>query len=90
MTVPVEGLSTEKLHVAWPLVSLVVGAVDCRGRAEEAHRRGGLVGLLQRDQRGELRVHVDLLLDARELHQLLGELVGVERIERVLVLAAAW
>src|SRR6185295_20082386 len=29
---------------------------------------------------------VDLLLDRGELHELLGELVGVERIERVLVL----
>ena len=54
--------------------------------AEEAHRGGRLRRLLQLDQRGELLVHVDLLLDLGELHELLGELVGVERFERVLVL----
>ena len=35
---------------------------------------------------GRLFVGLELLLDAGELHELLGELVGVERIERVLVL----
>ena len=42
--------------------------------------------LLQRNQRGELVVRLELLLDLRELHELLGELVGVERVERILVL----
>ena len=35
---------------------------------------------------GELIVGLELLLDAGELDELLGELVGVQRIERVLVL----
>ena len=41
--------------------------------------------LLQRNQRGERVVGVELLLDAGEFDQLLGELVGVERIERILI-----
>ena len=51
-----------------------------------AQRLGRLRGLLQRDQRRQRVVGVELLLDAGEFDQLLGELVGVERIERVLVL----
>ena len=43
-------------------------------------------GLLQRDQRGQRIVGVDLLLDTGEFDELLGELVGVERAERVLIL----
>jgi len=45
-----------------------------------------LGGLLQRDQRGQLIVGLELLLDRSELHQLLSELVGVQWIERILVL----
>src|SRR6516162_3003084 len=45
-----------------------------------------LLRLLQRDQRAQRRVHVDLLLDRGELDELLGELVGVERRKWVLVL----
>ena len=45
-----------------------------------------LCGLLQRYQRGQLIVGLELLFDAGELHELLGELVGVQRIERILVL----
>jgi hypothetical protein len=45
-----------------------------------------LCGLLQPDQSRELRVHVDLLFNAGKLDELLGELIGVERIERVLIL----
>ena len=61
-------------------------AVDHRGLADEAERLGRLRGLLQRYQRRQRVVGVELLLDAGEFDQLLGELVGVERIERVLVL----
>ena len=46
----------------------------------------GCVDSLQRNERGQLVVLLELLLDLRELHELLGELVGVERVERVLVL----
>ena len=42
--------------------------------------------LLQRDEGLQLRIHVHLLLDAGELDELLGELVGVERVERILIL----
>ncbi len=42
--------------------------------------------LLQRNQRLQVGIHVDLLLDRGELDELLGELVGIERIERILVL----
>src|SRR6202034_1127507 len=54
--------------------------------ADEAERRGRLRGLLQGYQRRQGVVGVELLLDAGEFNQLLGELVGVERIERILVL----
>jgi hypothetical protein len=42
--------------------------------------------LLQRHQGCELGVGLELLLDLGEFHQLLGELVGVERTGRILVL----
>jgi hypothetical protein len=45
-----------------------------------------LGGLLQRYQRGQLIIGLELLLNGGELHQLLGELVGIQRIERILVL----
>ncbi len=61
-------------------------AVDRDGLADEHQRLGRLRGLLDLHQRGELIVGLELLLDLRELHELLGELVGVQRIERVLVL----
>jgi hypothetical protein len=34
----------------------------------------------------QIGIHVDLLLDRREFDQLLRELIGIERIERILVL----
>src|SRR5262249_22874958 len=59
-------------------------ATHDHGRTDEPERRRRLLGLLQRDERRERRVHVDLLLDRGELHELLGELVGVKRRKRVL------
>jgi hypothetical protein len=41
---------------------------------------------LHGNQRLQIGVHVDLLLDRSKLDELLGELVGVERIERILIL----
>ena len=61
-------------------------AVDDRRLADEAERLGRLRGLLQGNQRCQRVVGVELLLDAGEFDQLLGELVGVERAERILVL----
>ena len=61
-------------------------AVDHGGLADEAERLGRLRGLLKRYQRGELVVGLELLLDGSKFDQLLGELVGVQRIQRVLVL----
>ena len=69
-----------------PLDSGAVAPSTADRLADELERGGVLRGLLQRDQRGELVVGLELLLDLRELHELRGELVGVERIERVLVL----
>ena len=60
--------------------------LDRDGRTEELHRLGRLGGLLQRNQGLQVRVLVDLLLDRGEFDELLGELVGVERGERILVL----
>jgi hypothetical protein len=54
--------------------------------ADKAQRLGRLGSLLQRHQGGELGVGLELLLDLSELHELLRELVGVERTGRVLVL----
>jgi hypothetical protein len=51
-----------------------------------AERLRRLRRLLQRDQGLELCVRLELLFDLCELHELLRELVGVQRIERVLVL----
>ena len=42
--------------------------------------------MTERDQRLQIVVGVDLLLDAGELHELLRELVGVHRAQRILVL----
>src|SRR4029077_8038433 len=61
-------------------------AVDSDVGADQLQRLQRFRTLLHRDQRLQVRVHVDLLLDGRELDQLLGELIGVERIERILVL----
>jgi len=63
----------------WPLVPIAL-------IADELQRRSGLLRLLQRDHGGERRVGIDLLLDRGKLHQLLGELVGIERRGRILVL----
>jgi hypothetical protein len=52
----------------------------------KGERRCGLCRLLYRDQCRELIVLLHLLLDLRELHELLGKLVGAERVEWVLVL----
>src|SRR6202034_3745440 len=54
--------------------------------AEKLQRRGGFRCLLQRDQGLHVGVHIDLLFDRGEFDELLGELIGVERVERVLVL----
>src|SRR6185312_2345831 len=54
--------------------------------AEEARRLQQLVGLVGSDQRVELGVGVDLLLDLAELDELRGELGRVLRRQRVLVL----
>ena len=61
-------------------------AVDHDRGADEVERRRRLRGLVQRHQgrQGVIRLH--LLLDRREFDQLLGELVGVHRAERILVL----
>jgi hypothetical protein len=42
--------------------------------------------LLQVDETLQIGVRVDLLLDRSEFDQLLRELIGIERIERILVL----
>ena len=85
LTVPLFGICQIPHGVADPLVSGGV-AIDHRGLADEAQCLRRLRGLLHRDQGRQVFVGLELLLDAGELHQLLGELVGVERIERVLVL----
>ena len=72
--------------MAWPLASVAVWPSTATVCADKASAVRRLRGLLQRNQRGELIVLLELLLDLRELHELLGELVGVQRIERVLVL----
>jgi len=54
--------------------------------AHEVERLGGLRALLQRHHGLQLRVHVDLLLDPANETSCWGELVGIERIERILVL----
>ena len=86
MIVAVAGLGTDNSQVAVPLVSGAVLPSTPTVWPTNSSAGGVLRGLLQRDQRGELVVGFELLLDLRELHELRGELVGVERIERVLVL----
>src|SRR6185312_5339323 len=54
--------------------------------ADELQRLRRLRGLLQRNQRRQRVIGLELLLDAGELDELLGELVCVERVERVLIL----
>ena len=61
-------------------------AADRDGGTDELQCRGRLRGLLHRDQRLHVGVHVDLLLDRGEFDQLLSELTGIERGERILVL----
>ena len=61
-------------------------AADGHGLADIRQRLGRLRGLLQRNQRRQRVVGVELLLDAGEFNELLGELVGIQRIEWVLVL----
>ncbi len=61
-------------------------AVDGDGLADIDQRLRRLRRLLDADERGERIVGLELLFDLRELHELLGELVGIQRIERVLVL----
>ena len=80
------GLDTSRRHVAFAVPERRGVAVDRHGLTDILERLGRLRGLLQRHQRGKLVVGLELLLDLGELHELGGELVGVERIERVLVL----
>src|SRR5215208_5159723 len=54
--------------------------------ADEARRVRGRRGLDRRQEGRERGVRFQLLLDRGELHELLRELVGVERVERALVL----
>src|SRR5262249_26874679 len=61
-------------------------AVDRNRCTHKCERGRRLRGLLDRDERGELIVLLHLLLDLRELDELGGELVGVERVKRILVL----
>src|SRR6202021_1427835 len=61
-------------------------AIDHRGLADESQRLRRLRGLLQGYQRRQRVVGVELLLDAGEFDELLGKLVGVERIEWILIL----
>src|SRR5262249_5664507 len=61
-------------------------AVDRDGLTDEGEGGRRLRGLLDRNEGRELVVLLELLLVLRERHELLSELVGVERIERVLVL----
>ena len=49
-------------------------------------RRGCLAGLLHRNERLEVGVHVDLLLDGGKFDELLGKLIGVEWVQRILIL----
>ena len=67
-------------------VELRLAAVDGNRVADIDQRLRRLGALFDFDQRLQLIVRFELLLDAGKLHELLGELVGVERIERVLVL----
>ena len=55
-------------------------------RADEIDQGRNLVGLLQLQQLFQVGVGENLLLDTGEGHELGGELVGVQRIERILVL----
>jgi len=61
-------------------------AADGDRRADELQRRGCLARLLHADKALQIGVHVDLLLDRSKLDQLLRKLIGIERIERILVL----
>ena len=68
------------------VVELRLAAVDGDRVSDIDQRLSRLRALLDFDQRLELIVLLELLLDAGKLHELRGELVGVERIQRVLVL----
>jgi hypothetical protein len=67
-------------------VELRLAAVDRDVAADIDQRLRRLGALFDLHQRLQLLVRFELLLDAGKLHQLLGELVGVERIHRILVL----
>jgi len=77
-----------KLHDAGLPVAFerVAVAVECDRRTNKLQGLGCCRGLLQRDQRLHVGVHVDLLLDRRELDQLLSELIGIEWTEWILIL----
>ena len=64
--------------------ALVVRVLD--GMADERQSRDRLVRRLQRYEIGQLAVGVDRLLNLAERDELAGELIGIERRERVLIL----
>ena len=83
----VPGADADRVQVAGLLVALESAAVVLLTVTVEpmsCNADRGLGGLLHRDQGLQVSVHIDLLLDRGEFDELLGELGGVERGERVL------
>ena len=84
VTVALAGVEVVRLQVAGVLVALdsvaelpptvMVEPTSCLGR------------LLHGDKALQVGVHVNLLLDRSKFDQLLRKLIGIERIERILVL----
>ena len=67
-------------------VQMGLGTIEGDLLADEGHRRRVGTGLLQGNQGFQIVRLLDLLLDARELDQLVGHLVRVHRALRILVL----
>ena len=89
MTVALAGVEVVRLQAAGVLVR--VGqrrrvAADGDGRADQLQCRGCLGRLLHGDEALQVGVHVDLLLDRSKFDQLLRKLIGIERIEWILIL----
>jgi hypothetical protein len=89
VTVALAGVEVARLQVAGVLVALdsvaelpptvMVEPTSCSAEVP-------LGCLLHGDKALQVGVHVDLLLDRSKFDQLLRKLIGIERIERILVL----
>jgi len=82
-----ELVGTLKFQFAALLTRLVVAAIDHCSLADEGQRLCRLRGLPGSETSAvSWSLVLELLLDACELHELLGKLVSIQRIERILVL----